>query len=132
MFDMKRVGLYFAVSIFRRHKSSSQFYNDEHDKLLVILKKPSWLRKSKYETKNQHHSRAIKWETSLSHDSKVKLKKTSMTQIYYTKRFLSVYATLIKETRVYYNEESILQEYNDNNHDTRLKDNVVVRFKAVN
>jgi hypothetical protein len=55
-----------------------------------------------------------------------------MTQAYYTERLLPVYAKEINEARVFHDRMSILQEDNDNSHDTRSKDNVVVRFKAAN
>ncbi len=55
-----------------------------------------------------------------------------MTQTYYTERLLSVYAQIINEGRVFHDRMSILQEDNDNSHDTRSKDNVVVRFKVAN
>jgi hypothetical protein len=55
-----------------------------------------------------------------------------MTQACYTKRLLSVYVELIHEARVFHDRRDILQEDNDNSHDIRSKDNVVVRFKAAN
>ncbi len=55
-----------------------------------------------------------------------------MTQIYYTERLLFVYVELIHEARVFHDKRDILQEDNDNSHDIRSKDNVVVRFKAAN
>ncbi len=55
-----------------------------------------------------------------------------MTQTYYTERLLPVYANLINENRVFRDKYCLLQEDNDNSHDTRSKDNVVVRFKAAN
>jgi hypothetical protein len=60
MFDMKEVKLHFAASVFRHHKGSLIFYNDEYDTSLVIIKKLSTSRKSKYETKKQHYQRVVK------------------------------------------------------------------------
>ncbi len=68
----------------------------------------------------------------MSHDPKIKPKGNSMTQTYYTERLLPVYANLINEDRVFRDRYCLLQEDNDNSHGTRSKDNVVVRFKAVN
>ncbi len=68
----------------------------------------------------------------MSHDSEIKLSENSMTQACYTKRLLSVYVELIHEARVFHDRRDILQEDNDNSHDIRSKDNVVVRFKAAN
>ncbi len=132
MSDMKEVKLHFAISIFWHHKNSLQFYNDEHDSSLVVIKKLLKSRRSRYQTKKTYQQRIVEWKTSLSHDSKIKLKRNSMTQTYYTDRLLSVYAQIINEDRVFHDRMSILQEDNDNNHDIRSKDNVVVRFKATN
>ncbi len=132
MLNMKEVKLHFAASIFWHHKSPLLFYNDEHDSSFVIIKKSLKSRKSKYETMNQHHQRVVEWEISLSHDSEIKSKRNSMTQTYYIEKLSFVYANLINETRIYHDRMSILQENNDNSHETRSKDNVVVRFKADN
>jgi hypothetical protein len=132
MSQMKRVKLHFETSISWHHKSSLIFYNDEHDSSSVVIKKSLKSRRSRYQTKETYQQRLIDWETSLSHDSKIKLKENSMTQIYYTERLLSMYANLINENRVFRDRYCLLQEDNDNSHDIRSKDNVVVRFKAVN
>jgi hypothetical protein len=71
-------------------------------------------------------------DTSLLHDWKIKLKSNSMIQIYYTKRLLFVYVEFIHEARIFHDKRDILQKNNDNNHDIRSKNNVVVRFKAIN
>lgn len=55
-----------------------------------------------------------------------------MTQIYYVERLLSVYAKEISDARLMHNRIGILQEDNDNNHETRSKNNVVVRYKKAN
>ncbi len=68
----------------------------------------------------------------MPHDPEIKPKGNLMTQAYYTERLLSVYVELIHEARVFHDRRGILQEDNDNSHDTRSKDNVVVRFKAAN
>jgi hypothetical protein len=127
--DMKEVKLHFAASVSWHHKSPLIFYNDEHDTPPMIIKKPPKSRKSKYETKEQHHQRVVEWETSLPHDADIKPKRNSMTQVYYTEKLLSVYANLIHETRIYHDRRGILQEDNDNSHDTRSKDNIVLRCK---
>jgi hypothetical protein len=132
MSDMKKIKLHFAASVFWHHKSFLIFYNDEHDTSLVIIKKSSKSRKSKYETKKQHHQKVVKWKISLSHDADIKLKENSMIQIYYTDKLLSVYANLFKKTRIYHDRRDILQEDNDNSHRTRFKDNIVIRCKQVN
>jgi hypothetical protein len=132
MLDMKKVKLHFAAFVFWHHKSFLIFYNDEHDTSSMIIKKSSKSRKSKYETKKQHHQRVVEWEISLSHDADIKFKRNSMTQIYYTEKLLSVYANLIHETRIYHDRRDILQEDNDNSHDTRSKDNIVLRCKQIN
>lgn len=61
-----------------------------------------------------------------------KPKENTMTQAYYTYRLLLVYANLINETRLFHDRRGILQELNDNSHETRSADNVVVRFKQAN
>jgi hypothetical protein len=132
MIDMKKMKLHFEASIFWHHKSSLQFYNDEHDSLFVIIKKSFKSRRSRNQTKKTYQQRILEWKISLSHDSKIKFKKNFTTQTYYTKRLLFVYIELIHEARVCHDRRDILQEDNDNNHDTRSKDNVVVRFKAIN
>jgi hypothetical protein len=132
MSQMKEIKLHFEASISWHHKSSLIFYNDEHDSSLVIIKKSFKSRRSRYQTKETYQQRVLEWKASLSHDSKIKFKSNSMTQIYYTERLLSVYVELIHEARVFHDRRDILQEDNDNSHDTRSKDNVVVRFKAVN
>jgi hypothetical protein len=132
MFEMKEIKLHFAASVSWHHKSLLIFYNDEHDSSLVIIRKSLKPRKSKYETKEQHHQRIVEWEISLSHDAKIKSKENSMTQIYYTQKLLFVYANLINETRVYHDRRDLLQEDNDNSHDTRSKDNIVLRCKQIN
>jgi hypothetical protein len=132
MSDMKEVKLHFAASVFWHHKSSLQFYNDEHDSPPVVIKKSLKSRRSRYQTEETYQQRIIEWKTSLSHDPKIKPKRNSMTQTYYTERLLSVYAQIINEGRVFHDRMSILQEDNDNSHDTRSKDNVVVRFKVAN
>jgi hypothetical protein len=132
MSQMKKVKLHFETSISWHHKSPLIFYNDQHDSSFVVIKKSFKPRRSRYQTKETYQQRLIDWEASLSHDSKIKLKGNSMTQIYYTERLLSVYANLINENRVFRDRYCLLQEDNDNSHDTRSKDNVVVRFKAAN
>lgn len=57
--DMKGVKLHFGASISWWHKSSLEFYNDEHDPPPVVTKKPPKPRKSKYETVEQHHQRVV-------------------------------------------------------------------------
>jgi hypothetical protein len=59
MLDMKEVKLHFAAFVFSHHKSFLIFYNDEHDTSSMIIKKFFKSRKSKYETKKQHHQRVI-------------------------------------------------------------------------
>jgi transposase len=130
--QMKEIKLHFEASISWHHKSPLIFYNDEHDSSLVIIEKLFKPRRSRYQTKKTYQQRVLEWEASLSHDPKIKPKSNSMTQTYYTKRLLSVYVELIHEARVFHDRRDILQEDNDNNHDTRSKDNVVVRFKAAN
>jgi hypothetical protein len=100
MSDLKDVKLHFAVSIFWHHKSSLQLYNDEHDLSFVITKKSLKSFRSRYQSEETYQQRIIEWETSLSHDSKIKLKRNSMIQAYYTERLLSVYANLINEMRI--------------------------------
>jgi hypothetical protein len=95
-------------------------------------KNPPKPRKFKYETKNEHHQQEIEWKTFWSHDSKIKSKENAMTQAYCTKRLSSVYARSINEARFYEDRMCILQEDNDLSNETRLKDNVVTRFKAIN
>jgi hypothetical protein len=132
MSDMKGVKLHFAVSISWHHKSSLQFYNDEHDPPPVVIKKSLKSRRSRYQTEETYQQRIIEWEATLPHNPEIKPKGNSMTQAYYTERLLSVYAQIINEGRVFHDRMSILQKDNDNSHGTRSKDNVVVRFKATN
>jgi hypothetical protein len=132
MLDLKSVKLHFVVSIFWHYKSPLQFYNDEHDLSLVIIKKSFKSRRSRYLTEETHQQRIIEWKTSLSHDLKIKFKKNLMTQAFYTERLLPVYANLINEMLIQDDKYCILQEDNDNNHGTRSRDNVVVQFKTIN
>jgi hypothetical protein len=129
---MKRVKLHFEASISWHHKSPLLFYHDEHDPPPVVTKKPPKPCRSRYQTKETYQQRIIDWEASLSHDPKIKPKRNSMTQAYYTERLLPVYANLINEDRVLRDRYCLLEEDNDNSHETRSKDNIVVRFKAVN
>jgi hypothetical protein len=84
MLNMKKVKLHFEISIFWHHKSSLQFYNDEHDSSFVVIKKSLKSRRSRNQTKKTYQQRIIEWKISLSHDSKIKFKRNSMTQIYVT------------------------------------------------
>ncbi len=55
-----------------------------------------------------------------------------MTQIYYTKRLLFVYAKEIHECRVFHVRACIFQEDNDSSHGTRSLDNVARKHEADN
>ena len=68
----------------------------------------------------------------MPHDPEIEPKGNATTQAYCTERLLPVYARLINEARLYEDRMCILQEDNDPSHGTRLKYNVVTRFKAVN
>ncbi len=74
MLEVKKIKLHFAAFVFWHHKSLLIFYNNKHD-TLSIIKKPSKSRKSKYETKKQHHQRVVEWKISLSYDADIKLKE---------------------------------------------------------
>lgn len=132
MLDKKNVKLHFAVSVSWHHKSALQFYNEKHNSSFVIIKKFFKSRKSRYESKKTHRQRIVEWKASLPHDSKIKTKDNLMTQIYYMKRLLPLYAKKINDARLIHNKTSILQKNNDNNHETRSKDNIVKRYKEVN
>ncbi len=88
-------------------------------------------RKRKHKTKNEQCQRVIEWETSLSHHVEIKLKNNSMTQIYYTKRLLLIYAKEIHDCRMQ-DRSCIFQEDNDSSHDTRSAINIVQSYKKVN
>jgi hypothetical protein len=126
-----RTLFHIAAFVFWHHKSSLQFYNNENDFLDVKILKSRKSRKKKYKSKEEHHQRVVEWKASLSHDVKIKSKDNSMTQIYYVQRLLSVYLQSYNEARMM-NYNLLLQEDNDNSHDTRSKDNVVQQFKAFN
>ncbi len=132
MFQMKKMKLHFKISISWYHKISLFFYFEEHDSLFVIIKKSFKSRKSRYQTKKTYQQRILEWKISLSHNFEIKFKKNSMTQIYYIERLLFVYVNLINENRVFRDKYCFLQKNNDNNHETRLKNNIVVRFKIIN
>jgi hypothetical protein len=109
MSNMKRIKLHVVVSISWHHKGTLQFYNDEHDMSDIQIKKSRKSRKRKHETENEYRQRVVEWETSLSHDVKIKLKNNSMTQGYYTKRLLLIYAKEIPECRVFHDRACIFQ-----------------------
>lgn len=111
--DMKGVKLHVAASISWHHKGALQFYNDEHDKPDIQVKKPPKPRKSKYETTDEHRQRVTEWEASLPHDVEIKSKGNSMTQAYYTKRLLPSYVKEMHECRVLFDRSCIFQEDND-------------------
>jgi hypothetical protein len=129
--DMKNVKLHVAAFISWHHKEALQFYNDEHDKFDIQIKKSLKSRKSKKRTEKEYRQLMMQWKTSLSHDVEIKSKNNNMTQIYYTERLLFVYAQEIHECRM--NDRfCILQEDNDSSHDTRSQINVVRSYKADN
>lgn len=130
--DLKGAKLHFAASISWHHKSPLQFYNDEHDPPPVVTKKPPKPRKSKYQSNDQYQQCLIDWETYLPHDLEVQPKGNLMTQAYYTERLLPVYAKEINDACVFASRRGILQEDNDNSHETRSNDNVVKNFKDAN
>lgn len=129
--DMKGVKLHIAASISWHHKGSSQFYNDEHDKPDIEVKKPSKPRRSKYQTEEIYRQRIAEWKASLPHDVEIKSKGNSMTQVYYTERLLPMYVDELQQCRMH-DRYCLLQEDNDPSHGTRSTDNIVRSFKAVN
>jgi hypothetical protein len=58
----------------------------------------------KNETTDEYRQHVADWETSLSHEVEIKLKNNSMTQVYYEKRLLLIYAKEIHECRLIHNE----------------------------
>ena len=132
--DMKGVKLHVAASVSWHHKGELQFYNDEHDKPAVEIKKAPKPRKSKYQTDEIYRQRLIAWEATNVHDVEIKSKGNSMTQLYYVERLLPIYADEIHACRLRPDDPSycIFQEDNDPSHGTRSKNNVVVRFKTSN
>jgi hypothetical protein len=134
MTDMKKAKLHVVVSISWHHEMTLQFYNDEHDmsdnqvKKSCKSRKP---RKKKHKRKNEHCQRVVEWETSLSHHVEIKLKNNSMTQIYYTKRLLLIYAEEIHDCRMQ-DRSCIFQEDNNLSHGTRSAINIVWSYKEVN
>ncbi len=100
--------------------------------IMLITKKSRESLKRKADTDNAYHQRVAKWEASLSHDINIKSQSNSMTQIYYSKRLLSVYMNEIHECRLIHDWSCIFQEDNDSSHDTRSTVNIVRTCKAVN
>ena len=114
------------------HIGALQFYNDEHDKPAIQIKKPPKSRKSKYMTKENYRQRLADWEASLPHNVEVKSKGNSMRQVYYTEWLLPIYVNEIHDCRPQHGRSCIFQEDNDPSHGTKSKDNIVRRFKANN
>lgn len=132
MSDMKGVKLHVAASISWHHKSALQFYNDEHDKPSIQIKKPSKPCKSKYETADNHCQLLADWEASLPYDVDVKPKGNSITQAYYTEQLLPVYVDEIQSCRIQHDRECKFQENNDPSHGIKSVDNIARRFKINN
>jgi hypothetical protein len=129
--DLKEIVFHIAAFVFWFHKDSLQFYNDENDFLNVKISKSRKSRKKKNESKEEYHDRMRQWEAFLFYDVEIKSKDNNMTQTCYVQRLLSVYLQSYNEAWMM-NQNLILQEDNDNSHETRSEDNVVRDFKAVN
>ena len=92
-----------------------EFYHDkeEHTFRPKRLRKPQ---KSKYESDELYKGRVDKWEAALPHDQIVKPQGNLMTQKYYTKRLLPVYAKTYREYRLQRAGLQIFQEDNNPSH----------------
>ncbi len=131
MSDMNRVNLHVIALISWHHKKTLQFYNDAHDMSDTQITKLRKSRKKKNDTNDEHCQRITEWETSLSHDVEIKLKDNSMTQVYYVKRLLFIYAKEIYECRICHDRVCIFQKDNNSSHDTRSLINVIRSYKEI-
>jgi hypothetical protein len=80
-------------------KSKLHFYHDEEEHIERPPRPPK-PRTRKYETSDDFQARLREWEASLPQEQVVKLKGNAMTQKYYTKTLLPVYAEALHCARL--------------------------------
>ena len=98
-----------------------EFYNDEEEQF-IQPPRPRKPRKRKYESLAEWEARMLKWEATKLQPVEVKPKGNSMTQKYYVKWVLPVYAAALDSARQRDPSSPwVLQEDNDGSHGTRGK-----------
>lgn len=133
--DMKNVKLHVVAFVSWHHKNVLQFHNDKHNSFDIQIKKVFKSRKNKRTFFEIYQQRVVEWKVANSHDVEIKSKRNSMTQQYYVNRLFFIYVDEIHKCR-FFNKRNqpycIFQKNNDFSHDTRSKNNVVIRFKISN